>query len=470
MSKVFIGMPVYNGERFIKEAIDSLLEQSFKDFTLFISDDASTDGTQEICKEYTKKDSRVIYFRQPKNLGMFPSFRFIIDKANSEFFMMAAQDDVWNKDFLQICVDNLEKNKNLGFAMTNMIEIDSRGQKVRELDLQKFSSTKPNLRTVAKYILEPEILGKGNLMYSFFRLEVAKTVWKIYPQRTSWGSDYLFSLALISHFGGMINEQKLFMKRYGGFSNPIAIDNAYVERLLKLNPKNRIFPFGRTKQYFNGHIEALKGSPYLFAGITLFVFRIPRAFLIATKEKLNGIRKLLKAFDTKRIHKNKQRTLDYYKGKFNLKTLVETGTYKGDMVEAMRGKFEKIYSIELGENLCKDAQERFRNNADIEILCGNSEKVLSDLVPKLNKPTLFWLDAHFSRGITAKADLDTPIVKELEIIFRNKINGWVILIDDAVLFNGTNDYPAIEKVQKMANDNNMVCEVKNDIMRIFERK
>lgn len=463
-------MPVYNGERFVREAIDSLLSQSFKDFTLFISDDASTDKTKEICKNYVKKDSRVVYFRQSKNLGMFSNFKFVLDKADGEFFMMAAQDDLWDKDFLKTCIDNLENNKNLGFAMTNMVEIDSNSKKVRELNLHKFSSERPNLCTVSKYILEPEMLGKGNLMYSFFRMETAKSIWKIYPQRMNWGSDYLFSLALISHYGGIIAEKSLFKKRYGGFSNPTSIDNNYIERLQKLNPKNHIFPFGRLGQYFNGHIEALQGSPYILIGITLFVFRVPRSFLIMLKKKYDRIKKLFAVLNAKRIHRNKQKTLEFFRSKFNLRVLVETGTYKGDMVEAMRGKFEKIYSIELGQDLCRDAQERFKNNTDIEIFCGNSEKVLNDLIPKLDKPTLFWLDAHFSRGITAKADLDTPVVKELETILRNKMSGWVILIDDAVLFNGTNDYPTIEMVRKIANENNMGCEVKNNIIRILEKK
>ncbi|MBU4353452.1 glycosyltransferase, partial [Candidatus Parcubacteria bacterium] len=89
MAKVFIGMPAYNGERFIGEAIESLLNQSFSDFTLFISDDASTDGTQAICENYAKKDPRIICHRQEKNIGMFPNFKFLLDRANGDFFMWA---------------------------------------------------------------------------------------------------------------------------------------------------------------------------------------------------------------------------------------------------------------------------------------------------------------------------------------------------------------------------------------------
>ena len=354
--KVFIGMPAYNGERFIGEAIDSLLAQSYHDFTLFISDDTSTDKTREICKKYAEKDSRIKYYRQPRNIGMFPNFKFLIDKADCEYFMWAAQDDLWEKEFISTCVRNLEINKETGFSMTNITEIDSSGQVVRELtNLHSFSSKKPSLKIVSIYIMQPEILGKGNLMYSFFSTTTIKTVWGIYPQRMTWGADYLFSLALISHFGGIINKKSLFKKRYGGFSNPVPINTATRDNIRKITPKNNIFPFGRAYQYLNGHIEALGANPYRLIGILLFLLRIPRSYLLSIRERF---KKRIQAYEAQKIHRNKQKVLDFYRKAFGLKILVETGTYKGDMVEVMRNEFKKIFSIELGENLCKVAQNR----------------------------------------------------------------------------------------------------------------
>src|SRR3990167_2934523 len=191
MTKVFIGMPAYNGERFIREAIESVIGQSYADWVMLISDDASTDKTRAICEEYTKKDSRITYYRQEKNIGMFPNFKFLLDHADNEYFMWAAQDDMREPDYLGVCVKHLNENKDLGVTTTCTTLIDSKGEPVlNELELARLSG-KPSFTSVAQYILQPEILGKCNLMYGVWRTEATRATWKAYPQRTTWGQDYI---------------------------------------------------------------------------------------------------------------------------------------------------------------------------------------------------------------------------------------------------------------------------------------
>ena len=280
-------MTAYNGERFIKEAIESLLSQSFSDFTLFISDDAGKDGTHAICEEYAKKDSRVIYHRQEKNLGLFPNFKFVLDQANGEYFMWASQDDFWEKDFINACVTAIEEKK-VDAAMTVIADIDSFGRNLRELtDVQKLSG-KPGIFQIAKYILQPEVLGKCNLVHSIFKTEVVKKVWDIYPQKPEWGNDYIFTLALISHFSISIDERILFKKRVGGFSSPEAFNDDDVKRVKRVvikDPKNHMFPFGRFKAFFHGNMEALAGTPYRPLVAVLLFARLPRSFFIYAKER-----------------------------------------------------------------------------------------------------------------------------------------------------------------------------------------
>lgn len=286
--KVFIGMTAYNGERFISGAIESLLRQSFSDFILFISDDASADGTRVICEEYAKKDPRAVYYRQEKNIGMFPNFKFVLDKADGEYFMWAAQDDLWEKDFIQTCLDLLTKDEDIGGASCNIAEIDSFGRTAREVKDFSKASGNANMLTVARYVLQPEILGKCNIMYCLFRTSVIKKTWEIYPQREEWGSDYHFSLAAISHFGVKIDERMMFKKRLGGISNPNSTlkDSADTARSTEVkNPKNHMFPFGRFTQYFRGHMEALRGTPYRPLGAFLLFVRLPRSFFIYLKER-----------------------------------------------------------------------------------------------------------------------------------------------------------------------------------------
>lgn len=92
---VSIGMPVYNGEKFIIEALDSILAQTFTDFELIISDNASTDGTEAICNDYATRDSRIRYFRQNENAGALFNFKFVLNEARGSFFKWAAVDDLF---------------------------------------------------------------------------------------------------------------------------------------------------------------------------------------------------------------------------------------------------------------------------------------------------------------------------------------------------------------------------------------
>ena len=167
-------------------------------------------------------------------------------------------------------------------------------------------------------------------------------------------------------------------------------------------------------------------------------------------------------------HAVKQQILSAYRAAFDLKTLVETGTYQGDMVYAMKGCFQRIISIELDQTLQQRAVRRFSAHHHIEIRQGDSGQELTNLLKSLDMPCLFWLDGHYSSGITAKGDLGTPIMGELSSIFRHSVKKHVILIDDARCFDGTNDYPTIDKLREFVAQNapNTEFSVKSDIIRI----
>lgn len=104
---VSIGMPVYNSDSTIKAAIESILNQSLKDFELIISDNASTDRTSEICKQYASLDSRIRYFRQSENIGAAANFKYVLDTATAKYFMWAAGDDTRTPNFIERCLTEL---------------------------------------------------------------------------------------------------------------------------------------------------------------------------------------------------------------------------------------------------------------------------------------------------------------------------------------------------------------------------
>jgi len=166
-------------------------------------------------------------------------------------------------------------------------------------------------------------------------------------------------------------------------------------------------------------------------------------------------------------HIVKQKTIEEFRKKFQPTILVETGTYLGDMVEAQRTQFKKIYSIELSQKLFRRAKKRFKDHAHITILQGDSGVVLNKLIKEIDQPALFWLDGHYSGGITAKAEKECPVPEELETILKSSLS-HIILVDDGRLFNGTQDYPTIEQIMEIIKSNNRqyLVEIKDDIIRL----
>jgi glycosyltransferase involved in cell wall biosynthesis len=126
--RVSLGMPVYNGDHFLANAIESVLSQSFSDFELLISDNASTDRTAEICLDYAARDSRLRYYRNPQNVGLVNNHNLLVERATGEYFMWIAHDDALDKNYLVRCVELLDRNPDaaLCFAKTCNIGGDGR--------------------------------------------------------------------------------------------------------------------------------------------------------------------------------------------------------------------------------------------------------------------------------------------------------------------------------------------------------
>jgi len=170
-------------------------------------------------------------------------------------------------------------------------------------------------------------------------------------------------------------------------------------------------------------------------------------------------------------HLVKQKTVKAYAKQYSLRTLIETGTYLGTMIEATKNNFDRIFSIELAPALYERAQRRFAHLPHIALFQGDSSDVLPQILAQVDSPSLFWLDAHYSEGITAKGNLDTPIMSELQQIFEHSLTEHVILIDDAREFIGQDGYPALQDLKNYILDQspNHVVSVLDDVIRIHPR-
>jgi hypothetical protein len=146
-------------------------------------------------------------------------------------------------------------------------------------------------------------------------------------------------------------------------------------------------------------------------------------------------------------HRIKQQVLLEHSRRFGLEILVETGTYRGDMVQFMKDSFAKVYSIELSDQLFEAARRRFHGQANVEIIHGDSGEELAKLIPRLDRPTLFWLDGHYSAGRTARGAKVCPVLEELNHIFNSSLKTYAIVIDDARFFGTDPGYPSLGEVQ-----------------------
>ena len=132
MPRVSVGLPVFNGERFIEEALSALLAQTFHDLELIISDNASTDRTEAICRQYAEQDRRVTYHRSPRNRGISWNYRRVFELSSGAYFKWATYDDVCAPEFIARCVDVLDRDPRVVLAHSTATIIDEFGK--RQLD------------------------------------------------------------------------------------------------------------------------------------------------------------------------------------------------------------------------------------------------------------------------------------------------------------------------------------------------
>lgn len=220
--RVSIGMPVFNGERYLEEALDSILAQTYPDFELIISDNWSTDGTQEICQAYAARDRRIHYFRNETNLGASKNFNRVFELSSGEYFKWAAHDDLCASEFLERCVEVLNRDTCIILCYSRAMAIDEHGTILKTFRAKpNLGSSKPHERfyecvcvahpQVAVFgVIRAGILKKTRLIgnysssdrillgelallgrfyeipeYLFFRREHPQQSWRVYPTRQS---------------------------------------------------------------------------------------------------------------------------------------------------------------------------------------------------------------------------------------------------------------------------------------------
>ena len=243
--KISVGIPVYNGEKFIRKSIESVLRQTYGNFELIISDNASTDSTSDICTEFLTKDSRIKFVRQDKNMGAIWNFNFILQKAVGEYFVWVAADTIILPEFLEKNI-NLLESQDKAVGCISKIKID-------HTYVDKFKTEKKNLKKFGLVYRPYDTLPiTGNYMerirkyLKHFPWEMAYSVYRTEALRESFVHDFFighdagFVLNVLKHGEIQVVNQFLLESFPTGASSEGIM--SLTHRLAKGNTA-RIFPF-----------------------------------------------------------------------------------------------------------------------------------------------------------------------------------------------------------------------------------
>ncbi|NEQ05155.1 MAG: glycosyltransferase family 2 protein [Moorea sp. SIO4E2] len=253
--RVSIGLAVYNGENFIREAIDSILAQTFTDFELIISDNASTDQTEAICKAYAAQDERVRYYRNPENFGAVVNSNRAFELASGEYFKWASHDDVIRPEFLAKCVEVLDRDPSVILCYPRTITIDEQGNPRKEWE------TRPEFDSTVPYRRFREVLAPVETfpIWGLMRSEVLKKT----PLFGSYPECDLTLLTELSLHGRFYEiPEFLFLSREHRKRSVRAYDfrNPY-KAIAWYNPKRSAKLFFPAWQLLAGHIAGINRSP-----------------------------------------------------------------------------------------------------------------------------------------------------------------------------------------------------------------
>jgi len=207
--RVSIGLCVWNGEKYLKQALDSLRAQTYENFELIISDNASADKTRKICEEYARGDSRIRYIRQKENIGSFANYDFVRREARGDYFMYASDDDLWDRQFIEKCLAGFKNDPAALVVFPNFCTFDDSGRVMKYSQGDYFPFAKETYERLKSYILSRGQYGKSTIIYGLWRK--GTPVDKIVLDKYRSDMFYIFSALEAGRFISV--KETLFFKR-----------------------------------------------------------------------------------------------------------------------------------------------------------------------------------------------------------------------------------------------------------------
>lgn len=207
-----VALPVFNGQDHLSDALHSLLAQTYTNFKLIISDNASTDQTPAICEHFCRKDRRISYVRHIVNRGASWNFAYFLQAVDTPYFMWAASDDLWHHNYVESCIMQLEADPQIAISASLVTPFSDHAYLDPYFQLSELPAS-TRWQTRQNYLRQPEENGKANIIYGIFRSDVLKLVSRRKLFNECWGGDMLLVYRCLTLGRLSILNQPLFYKR-----------------------------------------------------------------------------------------------------------------------------------------------------------------------------------------------------------------------------------------------------------------
>jgi Glycosyl transferase family 2 len=263
--RLSVGLPVYNGEQYLAASLDALLGQTYGDFELIISDNASTDRTADICWHYQKLDSRVRYVRQPRNLGAAANHHFVFQESQGELFKWASADDLYAPQLLQCGVDALDEFPEVVLAHSYTAAIDANGSVTQALEYPLATGSRLAPERFRSMLFgsgeDDEGLIRADDQYGVIRAHVLR---RILPQGSYYHSDRTMMAAVSLHGPFYQTPEWLYFRRdhAGRPQHACRTVRTWCANLDPRRADRRLHPTARlVLEYPLGYLLAIRAAP-----------------------------------------------------------------------------------------------------------------------------------------------------------------------------------------------------------------
>ena len=469
---VSVVMSVYNGQRFLSEAVQSILGQSFSDFEFVIVDDGSTDKSSGILAEYMRRDGRIRVHRHT-NKGRAISLNIGIELSKGRYIARVDADDVALPNRLKEQVDFMELHPEVGLLSGSYERIRSNGRLLDRVRLPLLDDEIRSMMLHSNAMCHPAVMMRkevaiacGGYRKAFLdaddydlwlrmsersqlaNLEQPILQYRVHSKQASIANSRHQMLCVLA-----ARTAAAFRKQ--GRPDPFSgVEEITPELLSKLGVTTAEIQDCLQASHRNSVIDPIRRAFRVRVWHPLLNFTRPIRHALGLRQKS------VKATD-------KQKVL--LRNGLRDATWVESGTFMGDTTSVLSRVAKMVYSIEPEPALFSKAEQKFRNTSNVKIIKGLSEDIFPKLLPTISGNVCFWLDGHYSAGITFKGPQETPILDELAAIGRHiaKMSKIVVMVDDVRCFDPSNPefsaYPPVDVLVDWARKLNLTWHIEHDI-------